>query len=354
MGNTEGKQQDKKPNKKDSEIFINGAQWKVMEIIGQGSFGDVYRLERGRSNLSMKVVNKNDLLTQASSNDIQLIVDEANLLKQLNRSPYVIQLYATLKIQKELLIITEYLELGSLYEYIDIDNPLGVEVARHVAHDIIRALHYVHSSGHVHRDVKPENILIRKDLTFVLCDFNCATSLKAGARLTGFAGCFDYMSPEMLTDSSHDFKTDMWSLGVVLYEVIAGSSPWVCMIKEVNEEFKRTLNPDILNIKEVRDNPFMVAKMYHIIHGEIRQPSSNDLSKEILVDLLSRNPDTRYSSFFCLNHQWVQQLKPRNFILPLRLPIEYFKRKQTKAVQPISIQDDAAKIFSRFSNWTNE
>ena len=87
------------------------------------------------------------------------------------------------------------------------------------------AIYFLHSNGLAHRDIKPENILIGNDDRVKLCDFGWCVDISQGERAT-FCGTVEYMSPEIINDQSYDYSTDIWSLGVLLYEMTHGYSPF--------------------------------------------------------------------------------------------------------------------------------
>ena len=106
---------------------------------------------------------------------------------------------------------------------------VSTEQAIRVVREMASALHYAHERGYVHRDIKPDNILFREDDSAVLCDFGIAKALKNNVKMTNFGavlGTPNYMSPEQAQGKEIDGRADIYSLGVVFYEMLTGQLPF--------------------------------------------------------------------------------------------------------------------------------
>ena len=97
------------------------------------------------------------------------------------------------------------------------------------------AINFLHEQNLIHRDLKPENILIDNQDTVKLCDFGWCVELKIGNRST-FCGTYEYMAPEIVNESPYDSAIDVWSLGVLLYELIHGYSPFRAKNSKNNDQ----------------------------------------------------------------------------------------------------------------------
>jgi serine/threonine-protein kinase PpkA len=195
--------------------------YNVVHIIGQGGQAQVYLAERDHDGLrvALKVLNR------ALRDDpvfLQRFVREYKLLASLD-SPHVARIYDQGFAGEQPYIAMEFLPSGTLATRIR--EGLTTRAALRIAGQIAQALQAIHSRGIVHRDLKPANILFRADGRPVLVDFGLARDTNANSTLT-VAGQFlatpRYMSPEQCLGRPVDARSDLYSLGAVLYEMITG------------------------------------------------------------------------------------------------------------------------------------
>jgi serine/threonine-protein kinase PpkA len=193
----------------------------VVHIIGQGGQAQVFLAERDHDGLrvALKVLNR------TLRNDpvfLQRFVREYKLVASVN-SPYVARIYDQGFSGDHPYIAMEFLPSGTLAARIR--EGLTTRAALRIASQIAQALEAIHSRGIVHRDLKPANILFRADGRPVLVDFGLARDMRVNSTLT-VAGQFlatpRYMSPEQCLGRPIDARSDLYSLGAVLYEMITG------------------------------------------------------------------------------------------------------------------------------------
>jgi eukaryotic-like serine/threonine-protein kinase len=182
-------------------------------------------------------------------------------------------------------IVLEYIEGQSLREYLRAHAPLPVDDALHIAIELAQTLEYVHGQGVVHRDLKPENLLITQQGQVKLADFGIALRL-ASRRLTfshlsNAVGTPDYMAPEQVRGQRGDARTDVYALGVLLYELLTGRVPYPA--EDALEAMRR----------KVETEPALVRKM---------RPQVSAPVEAIVYRALRRQPDERYSSMAELQH----------------------------------------------------
>jgi len=151
---------------------------------------------------------------------------EANIVGQLSQ-PNIIPIYDIGRHEELNYISMEFLPKGSLEE--KIRTGITIEGAIKITLGIAAALEHAHSKGYVHRDIKPENILFREDDSAVLTDFGIARTIKSKVNMTQvgtIVGTPNYMSPEQAKGESSDGRADLYSLGVVLFEMLTGQKPF--------------------------------------------------------------------------------------------------------------------------------
>jgi fused-like protein len=123
-------------------------------------------------------------------------------------------------------MITEFAQ-GELFEILEDDRNLPENEVRKIAMQLVHALYYLHSHRIIHRDMKPQNILISANGIVKLCDFGFARSMSNNTIvLTSIKGTPLYMAPELVQELPYNHTVDLWSLGVIIYELFVGTPPF--------------------------------------------------------------------------------------------------------------------------------
>ncbi len=212
------------------------SHYEVLEKIGQGGMGVVYKcrdLVLGRF-VALKVLPPDAL---GDSDRRHRLINEARTASALNH-PNIVTIYEVDEANGVSFIAMEYIE-GSALNAVLQSGPVGVERAVRYGSDVARALAAAHQAGIVHRDIKPGNILITREDRAKVLDFGLAklTELHSGTETQAetrtvtqpgmVVGTVAYMSPEQAEGKPIDERSDIFSLGVVLFEMLSGRRPFV-------------------------------------------------------------------------------------------------------------------------------
>ncbi|KAH9756109.1 serine/threonine-protein kinase TIO [Citrus sinensis] len=205
----------------------------VIELVGEGSFGKVYKGRRKYTGqtVAMKFIMKHG----KSEKDIHNLRQEIEILRKLKHQN-IIAMLDSFESPQEFCVVTEFAQ-GELFEILEDDKCLPEEQVQSIAKQLVRALHYLHSNRIIHRDMKPQNILIGAGSVVKLCDFGFARAMSANTvvlrsikGLDGFEtiliGTPLYMAPELVREQPYNHTADLWSLGVILYELFVGQPPF--------------------------------------------------------------------------------------------------------------------------------
>lgn len=197
----------------------------IYEAIGRGKYSTVYKGRKKKSieYFAIKSVDK----SQKSK-----VLQEVKSLHSLDH-PNVLKFYSWYETSAHLWLVLEYCVGGNLKALLEQDSQLPEESIHDFAHDLIRALQYLHSKGILYCDLKPSNILLDENGRIKLCDFALARKLgdiskNPSVSPQGKRGTPCYMAPELFEDGGvHSYASDFWALGCVLYECYTGRPPFV-------------------------------------------------------------------------------------------------------------------------------
>ena len=197
--------------------------YRMVDVVGEGSFGQVWKARKvgALQTVAIKLIPK----AGKKEKEIQGLRQEIDILKTL-RHENIIQMLDAFETPSDFCVVTEFAQ-GELFEILESDTSLSEEVVQTIAKQLVAALHYLHSNRIIHRDMKPQNILISADGTVKLCDFGFARAMSQDTFvLTSIKGTPLYMAPELVQEQPYTPAVDVWSMGVILYELFVGKPPF--------------------------------------------------------------------------------------------------------------------------------
>jgi len=251
-------------------------RYEVLAIAGRGAMGVVYKARDPLINriVAIKIVSLSAHLTEEQRKEYSLrFTREAQAAGNLHH-PGIVTIFDVGEEEGLPYMAQEYIEGQSLSQYIKEKQVLPLAQAIEIARQVADTLAYAHREGVVHRDIKPDNILIDKDGRAVITDFGVARLSSSELTRTGeVLGTPHFMSPEQVLGKTVDGRSDLFSLGVVLYVLLTG---------------KRPFSGDTIS-----------SICYQIVHEEPQPlPAAKGLPPEIaeiLRKLLAKNPDDRFA-----------------------------------------------------------
>lgn len=297
-----------------SESFVSeDFGWVKNGFLGGGNFSEV-RLVMAldtREKFACKVIDKKRFFDFQKKQGSEISwSDEFNLLKDLEH-PNIVQLDAVFDNEQKLYLVMEYVAGGDLLQYCIDHGPLPEYEAARILYQVLNAIKYIHEKKIAHRDIKPENILMSSrepcDLETVnakLADFGLAKVQEAGKRLRTFCGTASYLAPEIaqrfrkfkragdnatavMSTHMEDYNeaVDIWSLGAVLYIMIAQIEPF----PSENGLFSQ-IEGGMYNME---CNPF---------------PYVSDACKDLIRGMLNIDAEKRLTVQQCLDHVWIRNV----------------------------------------------
>ena len=250
--------------------------------LGSGQFGHVYlaKLKSTQFICAIKVINKNRLLKE-SIKCINQVRREIEIQSHLHH-PNILSLYSFFWDNKNIYLVIEYAIGGELYKILknEKNGRFSEPRAAFYVEQVCNAIEYVHKMNVIHRDIKPENILLSNEI-IKLADFGWSIHQKSNKLRTTFCGTAEYLPPEVIDDKPHIPSSDIWCLGILIYELCSGEPPFTS--ENDYETMKR------IKYFKMRDYP---------------QHFSEEC-KDLIGKLVKRNPKERISLEEVKKHPWL-------------------------------------------------
>ncbi|XP_054717098.1 ribosomal protein S6 kinase 2 beta-like [Uloborus diversus] len=210
------------------EGYPKGApdQFKLLQVLGQGSFGKVFLVKKtvgpdSGSLYAMKVLKKATLKVR----DRMRTKMERDILADI-RHPFIVKLHYAFQTEGKLYLILDFLKGGDLFTRLSKEVMFTEEDVKFYLAELALALDHLHSLGIIYRDLKPENILLDADGHISLTDFGLCKEALSDQKAYSFCGTVEYMAPEVINRKGHTTAADWWSFGVLMFEMLTGALPF--------------------------------------------------------------------------------------------------------------------------------
>ncbi|KAL8282714.1 hypothetical protein RB600_005935 [Gaeumannomyces tritici] len=280
-------------------VEVGPQSFDKIKLIGKGDVGKVYLVREKKSSrlYAMKVLSKKEMIKR---NKIKRALAEQEILATSNH-PFIVTLYHSFQSEDHLYLCMEYCSGGEFFRALQTrpGKCIAEDDARFYAAEVTAALEYLHLMGFIYRDLKPENILLHQSGHIMLSDFDLSKQSDPGGKPTmiigkngastsslptidtrscianfrtnSFVGTEEYIAPEVIKGSGHTSAVDWWTLGILIYEMLYGTTPFKG--KNRNATFANILREDI----PFPDNP----------------PHLSNLCKSLIRKLLIKDENRR-------------------------------------------------------------
>ncbi|KAK2879206.1 hypothetical protein Q8A67_019997 [Cirrhinus molitorella] len=268
--------------------------------IGEGSTG-VVCIAREKHSGRVVAVKMMDLRRQQRR---ELLFNEVVIMRDYQHRN-VVEMFKSALVEEELWVIMEYLQGGALTNIVS-ETRLSEEQIATVCEAVLQALAYLHSQGVIHRDIKSDSILLSLDGRIKLSDFGfCAQISKDIPKRKSLVGTPYWMAPEVISKSPYGTEVDVWSLGIMVVEMVDGEPPY----------FSET---PVAAMKRLRDEPAPTIRNVHQV---------SPVLKDFLDRMLTRDPLERASATDLLEHPFLLQASSPQCLVPL---VEQYRKRMSR------------------------
>lgn len=262
-----------------------------------------------------------------TENNITLARREVEIHNSLNHK-HIVKLVDVFEQQQKLYLVMEYAEMGTLFDLKKKQN-LPLKTKQKIFYQVLLAVKYLHENDIIHRDIKPENIFLDKKKNVKLGDFGWSRKLVKGEVRKTFCGTYEYMAPEILENKQQSKAVDVWSVGVLLYELMEGKSPFagknmIKIYQKIMQQkitFSIDVDPDLINL---------------------------------LMRILTLKVNKRPTIEEILQSSYVKKIRKKFYKKERTDPLVRIKRVQTEEIPPQLLSNTKIKDYSEILNTTQK
>ncbi|KAH3900952.1 cAMP-dependent protein kinase SCDLUD_002414 [Saccharomycodes ludwigii] len=277
--------------------------FQILRTLGTGSFGRVHLVKSTHNQrfYAMKVLKKSTIVRLKQ---VEHTNDERTMLSCV-RHPFLIRMWGTFQDSLYVYMVMDYIEGGELFTLLRKSQRFPIPVSKFYAAEVVLALEYLHSMNIIYRDLKPENILLDRNGHIKITDFGFAKYVPDVTYT--LCGTPDYIAPEVVSTKPYNKSVDWWSLGILIFEMLAGYTPFYD--SNTMETYENILNAPL--------------KFPDFFPSDVRDL----LSKLISRDLTKRLGNLQNGTLDVKNHPWFgevvwMKLLTRNIETPYEPPIQ--------------------------------
>ena len=255
--------------------------FKFIREIGSGTHGRIYlakHIETGKF-YAIKSIPKTENSNQ--------VFAERNTLMIMN-NPFIVKLFYAFQTAHYFYFVLEFVEGGDLSQYFERENKneksskITEKEAKQIIAEIAIALESLHTKGIVFRDLKPQNVLVKKNGHIKIADFGLARDILHDKTSRTICGTLSYIAPEMITKENYSFEVDWWSLGVISYQLFFDKLPFNG--NNQKELFESIINHK-LEIPEECDNPLLSSFLNNLLEKDPSKRLNNIFSHPFMADI---------------------------------------------------------------------
>ena len=240
-----------------NKVTLNDFQ--IIKLLGKGAFGKVLLVynEELKKYFAMKTLRKDYIKKNQQTKHTK---EERKILEKIDY-PFISKLYYAFQNEKKLFMITEYMPGGEMFYHLHMNDHFNENKARFYIAEIVLAINHLHKNNILYRDLKPENILLDELGHIKLTDFGLSKIMNNIEKDKTYTVCGTpiYVAPEVLTGQGYNKLVDWWSVGVLLYEFLAGYSPYREARTKIDIKiYKKNLEQDPL----ISDTAFDLIKKF--------------------------------------------------------------------------------------------
>lgn len=295
---------------------------------------------------ALKSIIKQHVIEQR---EITHTIDERNILVALSEinHPYLAKLHTTFQDNHRLYLLTNYYPGGDLATHMARHYTFPKETARFYAAEILDGISELHRLGILYRDLKPENILISADGHIILTDFGLSKWLDNEDQTQTFCGTAEYLAPEVLLGDPYSFGIDHWSFGTILYEMLAGVTPF--WADNHTDMYQRVLQDPLEFPSDIFDY-------------ETAEFISDLLDRDPLTRLGARGSDEIREHIYFADISWEllqeRKLEPTSFLTPVQDEMDFRNFEQdfldmspvlTPVASEADLSEEIQNIFDGYS-----